>query len=52
MEGVAQPVIAADPELVVKLRDAHLLVLRSLQDPRVLGAQQTAKQVNRYISIN
>ncbi len=37
----------SDPELMLRYRDCHLLVLKGLQDHRAYGSQWTNKQVTR-----
>lgn len=39
-----------DPETMARYRDSHLVVLKTLQDPRMYGPQWTNKQVTRYKS--
>ncbi len=39
--------VPADPELMLRFRDCHLIVLRGLQDHRAYGPQWTNKQVTR-----
>lgn len=41
--------VPSDPELALKFRDAHLFVLRALQDPRVHGPLWVQKQVTSFI---
>ena len=38
-----------DPELMLRYRDCHLLVLKGLQDHRAYGPQWTNKQVTRCL---
>jgi CCR4-NOT transcription complex subunit 1 len=38
-----------DPELMLRFRDCHLLVLKGLQDHRAYGPQWTNKQVTRWL---
>lgn len=38
-----------ETELMVRYRDSHLLVLKTLQDPRMYGLQWTNKQVTRSV---
>nr|XP_006813651.1 PREDICTED: CCR4-NOT transcription complex subunit 1-like [Saccoglossus kowalevskii] len=48
LEGL-NPQIATDPELSMRFRDCHLLVLKALQDHRAYGPQWTNKQVTRVL---
>ena len=41
LEGMNSP--PTDPELFVRFRDVHLLVLRLLQEPRALGPQAACR---------
>lgn len=41
-----------ETELMVRYRDSHLLVLKTLQDPRMYGLQWTNKQVTRSVLSN
>jgi CCR4-NOT transcription complex subunit 1 len=45
LEGLTS--MSSDPELMLRYRDCHLLVLRRLQDPRAHGQQWVNKQVTR-----
>uniref|UniRef100_T1ISW7 CCR4-NOT transcription complex subunit 1 n=1 Tax=Strigamia maritima TaxID=126957 RepID=T1ISW7_STRMM len=47
LEGMAQ--LPNDPDLAVKFRDGHLLVLKGLQDPRAFGPLWTNKQVTKCL---
>ncbi len=40
---------AMEPELALRYRDCHVLVLKSLQDQRAYGPQWTNKQVTRVV---
>ena len=40
----------SDPELTLRYRECHLLVLKYLQDPRAHGQQWVNKQVTRSVS--
>ncbi|GFQ94535.1 CCR4-NOT transcription complex subunit 1 [Trichonephila clavata] len=47
LEGMSQP--ASDSEICLRFRDGHLLVLKTLADPRVYGHQWTSKQITRWL---
>ncbi|XP_065914765.1 CCR4-NOT transcription complex subunit 1-like isoform X2 [Dysidea avara] len=47
LEGMNSP--PTDPELFVRFRDVHLLVLRLLQEPRALGPQAACRHVTRML---
>ena len=49
VEGLLDGLVAVpgDPELMLRYRDCHLLVLKGLQDHRAYGSQWTNKQVTR-----
>lgn len=36
---------------ILRFRDAHLMVLKALQDPRAFGQQWVNRQVTKYVSI-
>lgn len=38
-----------DHELIIRYRDAHLRVLKALQDPRMYGVQWTNKHIIRCL---
>ncbi|XP_070574645.1 LOW QUALITY PROTEIN: CCR4-NOT transcription complex subunit 1-like [Ptychodera flava] len=48
LEGL-NPQMTTDPDLTIKFRDCHLLVLKALQDHRAYGPQWTNKQVTRVL---
>lgn len=48
LEGLTQS-LSTDPELTIRFREGHLLVLKALADPRVYGIQWTSKQVTRCL---
>ncbi|CAB3987607.1 CCR4-NOT transcription complex subunit 1 isoform X5 [Paramuricea clavata] len=41
--------IPSDTELALRYRDCHLVVLRSLQDPRACGPHWTGKHVTKFV---
>ncbi len=45
LEGLAT--FPGDPE-IIRFRDAHLMVLKALQDPRAFGEQWVNRQVTKY----
>ena len=49
VEGLLDGLVSvpSDPELMLRYRDCHLLVLKGLQDHRAYGSQWTNKQVTR-----
>ncbi|CAH1270308.1 CNOT1 [Branchiostoma lanceolatum] len=47
LDGLTQ--LPNDPELALRFRDAHLLVLKGLQDQRAYGPHWTNKQVTRVL---
>ncbi|KAI8491153.1 CCR4-NOT transcription complex subunit 1, partial [Branchiostoma belcheri] len=47
LDGLTQ--LPSDPELALRFRDAHLLVLKGLQDQRAYGPHWTNKQVTRVL---
>lgn len=40
---------AIDPDMTLRFKDAHLRVLKALQDPRMYGVQWTNKHVTRCL---
>ena len=38
-----------DPDLTLRFREAHLRVLKGLQDPRMYGVQWTNKHITRCL---
>lgn len=48
MDGVPQMSIT-DPDTALRYREAHLRILKALQDPRMYGVQWTNKHVTRYL---
>ncbi|XP_035217967.1 CCR4-NOT transcription complex subunit 1-like [Stegodyphus dumicola] len=47
LEGMSQP--ASDSEIMVRFKEGHLIVMKSLGDNRVYGNQWTSKQVTRWL---
>ena len=49
VEGLQDGLAASnvDPQMRVRCRDCHLLVLKALQDQRAFGPQWTNKQITR-----
>lgn len=47
LEGMTQH--SPDPEVAIRYRDGHLLVLKALADPRAFGTQWTVKHVTRAL---
>lgn len=50
VEGLLDQPAFSDPELAIRYRDIHLRILKSLQDPRMYGAQWTNKNVTRCLT--
>ncbi|XP_065578848.1 CCR4-NOT transcription complex subunit 1-like isoform X2 [Artemia franciscana] len=51
VEGLAEVLTSAsqsDPDVVIRLRDAFLFVLKAMQDPQAHGAHWTPRQVTRF----
>ena len=53
VEGLLEgyTVSSMEPNAALRYRDAHILVLKSLQDQRAYGPQWTNKQVTRWVCI-
>ena len=51
VEGLQDGLAASnvDPQMRVRCRDCHLLVLKALQDQRAFGPQWTNKQITRWV---
>uniref|UniRef100_A0A3B3REG1 CCR4-NOT transcription complex subunit 1 n=1 Tax=Paramormyrops kingsleyae TaxID=1676925 RepID=A0A3B3REG1_9TELE len=49
VEGLLDATSSADPDLLLRYRECHLLVLKALQDGRAYGPQWCNKQVTRYL---
>lgn len=47
MEGLLDATSGADPDLLLRYRECHLLVLKALQDGRAYGPQWCNKQITR-----
>lgn len=48
LDGVPQ-MSSMDPDLTLRFREAHLRVLKGLQDPRMYGVQWTNKNITRCL---
>lgn len=50
VEGVLETMLPNDPEMALRYKDCHLIVLRGFQDPRGYGPLWTARQVLKVLA--
>lgn len=50
VEGVLETMLPSDPEMALRYKDCHLIVLRGFQDPRGYGPLWTARQVLKVLA--